>query len=740
MPTVRQSAPAPRLGRFVSLAALLLVASCTDTSNAPSGRGGPISLSVFSGNNQSGPVGEELSQPIKVLATDGNNQPIANQVVNFVVTAGGGSVFAGTALTDGNGMAAEVWRLGTVAGAPQNVEVRAVAPDGTKQVFGVFTATALAGVPDTIVINAGNNQSAPVSAAVAIPPSVRLADRYGNPVPSHSVTFAVLSGGGSVTGSPALSTSSGLATVGSWSLGPAAGSNTLRATAAGLPSAPVTFAATGQALTVPQLAITTQPAASGQSGVVLNPQPVLQLQDNQGQPLHQANVAVTASINSGGGTLGGTVTVSTDGNGLVTFTDLSISGTLGPRTLAFNATGVTGVTSGTINLAAGPAALIVVNDGNGQSANAGTALSTAPSVTLTDLAGNPVPGVSVTFAVATGGGGVTGAVQPTDNFGVARVGSWTLGPTAGNNTLTATAAGSGVSGNPVTFSATALGNFWSGRAPMPTPRRFAASGVINGLLYVAGGKDVSLTTVRTLEIYNPGTNTWSTGALMKTARVGASYGVINGILYVAGGTNPSNVILNTVESYNPVTNTWTTRANMPIVRNFGASAVVNGILYVAGGGTTGGQTVSVVAYNPVSNTWSTKASLPAIRNDAVGVSLNNLFYLIGGQQNNSNDGALQVYDPVTDSWSTAASMTTPRFHSNAEVINGLIYVAGGLETGGVASVVTDVYNPATNTWTRLADLLTARSGAATGAIGGVLYLAGGSASGGVLGNNEAYVP
>lgn len=730
----------PRLGRWTALAALILVASCTDTSNAPSGRGLPISLSVFSGNGQNGAAGEELAQPIKVLATDGNSQPIQNQVVNFVVTAGGGSVFAGTALTDANGIAAEVWRLGTTAGSVQTVEVRAVAPDGTKEVFGVFTANVLAGAPDTIVVNGGDNQSAPVNAAVAIAPSVRLADRYGNPVPGHSVTFLVLSGGGAVTGSPALSNASGIATVGSWSMGPTAGTNTLRATAAGLPSSPVVFTATGQALMVPQLAITTQPAVNAQSGVVLTPQPVLQLQDNQGQPLHQAGVAVTASINSGGGTLGGTVTVNTDANGVVTFTNLSISGLVGPRTLAFNATGVTGITSGTVNLAAGPAGVIAVNDGNGQSANAGTALGTAPSVKVTDGAGNPVAGVSVTFIPATGGGSVTGGVQNTDALGVARVGSWTMGPTSGSNTLTATATGSGISGNPVTISATGLGNFWSARASMPTARRFTAFGVINGLLYVAGGKDVSLTVVKTLEIYNPATNTWTTAKPMNSARVGPAYGVINGLLYVAGGNNQSNVSLTTVESYNPATNTWTNRASMPAGRNFGASAVVNGILYVAAGGTTAGQTSLVYAYDPVANSWSIKAPLPAARNDAIAVALNGLMYVIGGQQNNSNDGALQVYNPVTDTWTQAAPMGVPRYHSAATVINGLIYVAGGLETGGGASSVTEYYDPTSNTWTRVADVLTGRSGTAIGNVGGILYLAGGSASGGVLGVTEAYVP
>src|SRR5207248_854466 len=64
---------------------------------------------------------------------------------------------------------------------------------------------------------------------------------------------------------------------------------------------------------------------------------------------------------------------------------------------------------------------------------------------------NPVQGVGVTFAPASGGGSVTGAEQTTNAAGVATVGSWTLGTTAGPNTLTATAAG--LADSPVTFQA-----------------------------------------------------------------------------------------------------------------------------------------------------------------------------------------------------------------------------------------------------------------------------------------------
>src|SRR5207237_4861537 len=85
-----------------------------------------------------------------------------------------------------------------------------------------------------------------------------------------------------------------------------------------------------------------------------------------------------------------------------------------------------------------------------------------PSVIVKDASGNPVPGVGVTFAVAPGSGSITGATQTTDAGGIATVGSWTLGTTAGANSLTATSAG--LAGSPVTFTATGTAGTPSGIA------------------------------------------------------------------------------------------------------------------------------------------------------------------------------------------------------------------------------------------------------------------------------------
>lgn len=97
---------------------------------------------------------------------------------------------------------------------------------------------------------------------------------------------------------------------------------------------------------------------------------------------------------------------------------------------------------------------IAKNAGDNQAAQAGTAVGTPLSVLVTDstAGGAAVPGYSVTFVVASGGGslGSSGTVS-TNASGIATCPSWTLGATAGVNTITVTDAA--LSGSPLTFTA-----------------------------------------------------------------------------------------------------------------------------------------------------------------------------------------------------------------------------------------------------------------------------------------------
>jgi hypothetical protein len=94
--------------------------------------------------------------------------------------------------------------------------------------------------------------------------------------------------------------------------------------------------------------IETEPSSNATSGVTFAQQPVLQLRDDAGNLVTQSGVKVTAIIGSGTGNLGGTTVLFSSALGVVTYTDLSITGS-GAHTISFTSTLPT-VTSTTITL------------------------------------------------------------------------------------------------------------------------------------------------------------------------------------------------------------------------------------------------------------------------------------------------------------------------------------------------------------------------------------------------------
>ncbi|HEX6039301.1 Ig-like domain-containing protein, partial [Longimicrobium sp.] len=232
--------PMTRLLRL-SLAAfaLALAAGACDT---PSGSDvGPAArLDVLSGDTQQDTVGQQLPQPLVIRVTDERGHPVRDQLVDFRVVSGGGSVFAGTALTNQDGEVRERWTLGTSAADSQRVEARAVDPEtGQALVFGVFRATAVPDAPATLF-----REPAAVFGGAGQPLAdslqVRVQDRHGNPVPGVTVAWGAQDGG-SVSPATSTTSASGWARTG-WTLGPALGDQAAQASVAGL--APVAFAAT----------------------------------------------------------------------------------------------------------------------------------------------------------------------------------------------------------------------------------------------------------------------------------------------------------------------------------------------------------------------------------------------------------------------------------------------------------------------------------------------------------------
>jgi hypothetical protein len=105
------------LAPVVGGALLLSGAACHDNNVTNAVALNATSVTGSAGNGQVGLASQPLAQPIVVHVLDQYGASLANAVVTWTVTFGGGSVSAATSQTDGNGNASITWTMGPTAGA-----------------------------------------------------------------------------------------------------------------------------------------------------------------------------------------------------------------------------------------------------------------------------------------------------------------------------------------------------------------------------------------------------------------------------------------------------------------------------------------------------------------------------------------------------------------------------------------------------------------------------------------------
>jgi N-acetylneuraminic acid mutarotase len=208
---------------------------------------------------------------------------------------------------------------------------------------------------------------------------------------------------------------------------------------------------------------------------------------------------------------------------------------------------------------------------------------------------------------------------------------------------------------------------WKPIAPLPDKRGSAIAAAVDGKIYVIGGattmegaKEPFFTAfgparvLGTNQVYDPATNKWETRNPMSVPRNHAFGGVVNGKIYVIGGRTGHAFILSAtntdvVEEYDPASNMWSLpKERMPTARSGGASGSDGRRIYVAGGEVTTTELVgayrAVEAYDPVTNTWMTLPSMPMPRHGVAGGVIGNRFHLVSGMIQSA--GALTFLDPT----------------------------------------------------------------------------------------------
>ncbi len=174
----------------------------------------------------------------------------------------------------------------------------------------------VAQVPATIQKVAGDQQLGTVNRPVPRVISVRVTDRLGIPVANQHVTFSIASGGGSITGGDQTTDVTGVATLGSWTLGALVGSNSLTVSAGSNSIASIVITATALLTSVPTAIVSN----AGGNQAVMAGQPVTTLPsvlvtDSLGAPVQ--GVGVLFALSAGSGTITGTA-ATTNAAGIAT--------------------------------------------------------------------------------------------------------------------------------------------------------------------------------------------------------------------------------------------------------------------------------------------------------------------------------------------------------------------------------------------------------------------------------------
>lgn len=179
----------------------------------------------------------------------------------------------------------------------------------------------------------------------------------------------------------------------------------------------------------------------------------------------------------------------------------------------------------------------------------------------------------------------------------------------------------------------------------------------DGVLYVCGGVasdvDCPLNLVVKYEVWR---NRWTVMKKMITARSFFASGVINGMIYVAGGNSTHLFELDSTEVLDPNKGIWCPVANMGTNMALYDSAVLDGKLLVTEGWfwpfyvVPRGQ-----IYDPQTDNWENMAS--GLREGWTGSSvvLYGRLFVVSEHERTK----LKVYDPETDSWDIVEGLPLP---------------------------------------------------------------------------------
>ncbi len=279
-------------------------------------------------------------------------------------------------------------------------------------------------IPTSVAVLSGDTQTQTVGQPLPEPVTVRVLDANGRPVAGQRVSFAVLSGGGSVVPGEAVTGADGRAqTV--WTLGTSASAEQ-RAEARvlnenGAVLASIAFGATARAAAPATITRIGPDTVAAAAAATLADSLGVTVRDTYGNPV--PNAAVVWTVLRGGGTV--SPPTSTTNAAGVARAAWTLGASLDSTQAVQAAAGVSLATQFVARPTLPAGAALDKASGDNQTAPAGTTLPQPIVVRARTALGVPLAGVVVTWSSTAGSLGATTSV--TDAQGLAQT-TWTLGP------------------------------------------------------------------------------------------------------------------------------------------------------------------------------------------------------------------------------------------------------------------------------------------------------------------------
>ncbi|XP_032114983.1 kelch-like protein 35 [Sapajus apella] len=226
---------------------------------------------------------------------------------------------------------------------------------------------------------------------------------------------------------------------------------------------------------------------------------------------------------------------------------------------------------------------------------------------------------------------------------------------------------------------------WTPLPSLPgyTRSEFAACALRNDV-YVSGGHINS----HDVWMFRSHLHTWIKVASLHKGRWRHKMAVVQGQLFAVGGFDGLRR-LRSVERYDPFSNTWAAAAPLPEAVSSAAVASCAGQLFVIGGaGQDSVNTDKVQCFDPKEDQWSLRSPAPFSQRCLEAVSLDDTIYVLGGLMSK-----IFTYHPGTDVWGEAAVLPSPVESCGVTVCDGKVHILGGRDDRGESTDKVFTFDP-----------------------------------------------